>query len=107
MPDELISAAVRLFQTEEFPEDKIVIRHGEIGGSLFIIVRGRVELSGETHARFSRPTILEDGDCFGEKALLDPTPELENVRTLTECVFLTLNRAGYNYLRRQMPQEDH
>lgn len=107
MPDDLISEAVRLFQTEEFPKNKIVIRHGEIGASLFIIVRGRVELSDETPAPFSRPTILEDGDCFGERALLDPMPELENVRTLTECVFLTLNRAGYNYLRRQMPQADH
>jgi len=33
--------------------------------------------------------------------LLEAMPEMENVRTLSPCVFLTLTRAGFDYLTGQ------
>ena len=103
MPDKLLSEAVRLFQTEEFPENHVVIREGEIGASLYIVVRGSVELSSSEHEGASRPIVLQDGDCFGERALMEAMPEMETVRTLTACVFLKLNSAVYAYLKGQTP----
>ncbi len=43
--------------------------------------------------------VLEDGDCFGERALLDASPEYEFARTLTPCVFLTMSRETFRRLR--------
>jgi CRP-like cAMP-binding protein len=45
--------------------------------------------------------IFEDGDYFGERALLDAMPEAESARTMSPCVFLTLSRGEYLELRRR------
>jgi CRP-like cAMP-binding protein len=92
---------VRLFQTEEYPANHFVVREVELGACLYIIVRGSVEVtSAHTHGRELR-FVLQEGDCFGERALLEAMPEMENVRTLSPCVFLTLTRAGFDYLTGQ------
>ena len=101
VPDSVLAEAVRLFQTEEYPANHFVVREGELGACLYIIVRGSVEVtSAHTHGRELR-FVLQEGDCFGERALLEAMPEMENVRTLSPCVFLTLTRAGFDYLTGQ------
>lgn len=92
MPDGLLEEAARLLQTEEFPAEHMVYQEGEFGTSLYIIVRGSVQLTG------AHTVLLEDGDSFGESALLEGVAQTENARTLTPSVFLTLNRAGFAYL---------
>ena len=101
VPDSVLAEAVRLFQTEEYPANHFVVREGELGACLYIIVRGSVEVTlAHTHGRELR-FVLQEGDCFGERALLEAMPEMENVRTLSPCVFLTLTRAGFDYLTGQ------
>ena len=96
MSDQLLAEATHLFHTEEFPEGRLVFREGDLGACLYIIVRGSVELiHADAAGAAVRTAVLEDGDCFGERALLDAAPEHESARTLSPCVFLTLNRAAY------------
>ena len=103
LPDGVLAEAVRLFQTEEFPENHLVLREGELGACLYIIVRGTAEMTSPLPQReHATRLVLEEGDCFGERALLEAMPEMENVRTLSPCVFLTLTRAGFQYLRQKM-----
>lgn len=40
MPDELLAEAVHLFHSEEYPAGHVVLRQGEFGACLYIIVRG-------------------------------------------------------------------
>jgi len=102
LPDSVLAEAVRLFQTEEFPEDHLVLREGELGVCLYIIVRGSVEVTAASPPGTPAPRlVLDEGDCFGERALLEAMPATENVRTLSPCVFLTLTRAGFQYLTQQ------
>jgi len=59
-------------------------------------VRGKVsvfrtEPSGEEHPL----AVLEDGDHFGEIALMERIPRTASVHTLTDCVFLTLQREHF------------
>ena len=49
---------------------------------------------------------LEDGDCFGERALLEAAPEHEGARTLSPCVFLTLSRAAYLHMTERCPDTE-
>lgn len=92
--DDLLREAVRLFQTEEHPPGFTLMIEGDLATSFYIIVRGSVELTSTS----TRPVVLEDGDSFGESALLEDSPHGDTVRTLTPCVFLTLSRAAFEFL---------
>ncbi|MFN7934476.1 MAG: ABC transporter transmembrane domain-containing protein [Bryobacteraceae bacterium] len=94
MSDDTLAQAARLFQTEEHPAGHTIIHHGDLGTSMYMIVRGAVQIDApNTH-----PIILEDGDCFGESALFDALPQYGTVRALTPSIFLTLSRASFDYL---------
>ncbi len=108
MEDELLAEAATLLRTEEFSRDRIVNRQGEYGGSLYIIARGTVELTTEISPGVpGRRTVLEEGDCFGEAALLSSQPETETARTLVPCIFLTMTRAHYGALRERAKASCH
>jgi CRP-like cAMP-binding protein len=47
--------------------------------------------------------VLETGDHFGEIALLRDVPRTATVRTLTPCIFLTLQRAQFLELIARIP----
>jgi CRP-like cAMP-binding protein len=98
MDDDVLNAAVHLFRGEEHPQSRVIVRQGELGAYLYIIVRGRVELVREENGAEKRTAVLEEGDCFGESALLEAVPEGETVRTLEPCVLLTLDRTNFLYL---------
>jgi ATP-binding cassette subfamily B protein len=104
MTDEVLESATQLFRGEEHPQGRVIIREGELGAYLYILVRGRVELLRDgPDGKQERPAILEEGDCFGESALLEGVPEGETVRTLEPCVLLTLNRANFLSLTERIP----
>ena len=101
LPDSVLAEAVLLFQTQEAPAHHLVLREGDLGVCLYIIVRGSVEVTSSEERGHSTRFVLEEGDCFCERALLEATPEMEHVRTLSPCVFLTLTQAGFRYLTGQ------
>lgn len=102
IPDALLAEAAASFCAEEFPDSHDVTRAGEFGSRMFVIVRGSVEiLRTDAQGQHNRAMVLEDGDYFGERALLDTMPEAETARTITPCVFLTLGRDDYLALRRR------
>ena len=65
-------------------------------------MRGSAELLKTDDQGMATGTlVLQDGDYVGERALLESMPEHEGARTLSPCVFPTLNRA--EYLSMQQP----
>lgn len=73
-----------------------VLRQGDYGDSLYIIARGQVEVVLEHESQTpNRVAVLEDGDYFGEMALLGASTRTSSVRTLTRCVFLVMNRKPF------------
>lgn len=91
LDDSLRSMVASLFATERFGPGRIVVHQGDVGDRFYVIVRGRVAVSraigdgSEQHI-----AVLEDGDHFGEIALLNRVPRTATVRTLSDCIFLTL-----------------
>jgi ATP-binding cassette subfamily B protein len=99
--DEQLAEAARQFSIEEWPEGHMVFRAGDFRSSMHIIVRGSVEMcQTDAAGTVTRTLVLDDGDCFGERALLDASPEYESARTLSPCVFLTMSRATYRDVTR-------
>ncbi|HEX3247604.1 MAG TPA: ATP-binding cassette domain-containing protein, partial [Chloroflexota bacterium] len=90
--------------TENVPEQRTVIQQGDVGDKFYVIVRGRVEVIDENPAgEESRLAILQDGDHFGEIALLHRVVRTASVRTLTPCIFLSLQRGQFDRLLSRAP----
>ncbi len=93
-----------LFNTETFIAGQTLIHEGEQGEKFYLIVRGRVEITRGADEARKRLAVLEDGDHFGEIALLNNVPRNADVTTLTPCIFLTLQRKGLHYVLSKHPE---
>ncbi|HEX8354262.1 MAG TPA: cyclic nucleotide-binding domain-containing protein, partial [Pyrinomonadaceae bacterium] len=91
-----------MFITERVPAGRTVIEEGDEGNRFYIIIRGTVAVNatGED-GRVHRLAILDDGDYFGEIALLADIPTTASVVTLTPSVFIILMREQLLKLMRQ------
>ena len=95
----LLEEIAELFVTEQHPKDRVVVYEGDPGDRFYIIVRGSVTVLKATPDGEQKPVaVLQDGDYFGEIALLRSVPRTATIRTLTPCVFLSLQREQFSYL---------
>ena len=97
---ELLASAARQCRTSTWRPGEEVFRQGDRGNLFYIIERGRFQvIRHETLV-----ATLEDGDCFGEVALVTDNPRNATVRALTPAVVLTLSRESFQQLLRESPQ---
>lgn len=107
LPDEVLHALVTAqLVTENLPAGRNVVAEGDPGDKFYIIARGRVEVVRRDPAdgREHRISVLEDGDNFGELALLRDVPRSATIRTLVPCIFLTLQRQHFHALLATSPR---
>jgi ATP-binding cassette, subfamily B, bacterial len=94
LDDAQLAAIADLFVTERYAEGEVVVEEGASGDRLHIIVRGEIEvLKRDADGRPRRLAVLDDGDFFGEIALLQGVPRTATVRTRSPCLMLALERA--------------
>ena len=92
----LLEEIISYMDTEHFEEQQTVIQQGEEGDKFYIIVRGRVEVMLEQELNsMKRLAVLEDGDYFGEMALLKEIPRTATIRTLNSCTLLSMKRSHF------------
>lgn len=92
------------FVTERYPEGKRIIEEGDPGDKLYIIVRGSVEvLKRGADGAEQRISVLEDGDVFGEIALLEDVPRSASVVTRAPSLMLTLGRQQFDHVLTAVP----
>ena len=88
--------------TEEIdvPAGKVLIRQGELGDDLMILVKGLVvvERNGE------RVNKLGPGEFFGEIALIERGPRTATVTTETPCRLLLLNHRSFHAVMEEFPE---
>lgn len=100
----VLSEISGLFLTERFAAKSTIFAESDPGERFYIIVRGSVEVSrlgadGEPR----RLAVLEDGDYFGELALIADAPRTATLRALTPCAVLTLTREHFLHLMEKHP----
>ena len=75
------------------PKNTVLMLQGDPGVSMYIIRRGKVQLSRcEQHGKETVLGVLTEGDCLGERALLRNKPYSETALALTECEVSVLRR---------------
>jgi ATP-binding cassette subfamily B protein len=101
---ELLARLAARFATMDVPVGQTLFEEDERGDRLYVIVRGRVGVSrrgpggAELHV-----SVLEDGDFFGEIALLEEVRRTATVRTLAPTLLLVLDRADFQELLAEAP----
>jgi len=103
-PSEL-GLVVRSGAREQFAADEVILRQGETGQSLYIILRGQVRLDvagGDAPSRFL--ACLGPGDHFGEMAILGDGKRTATVTATTDAVLLRIDRSSFEVLIRKVPE---
>ena len=88
-----------MFRSETFRAGDDIVVEGDSSGSFYIIVRGRVEVIQGN----SRIASLEDGDYFGEIALLTGSARIATVRALTRSTCIALDKESFDAFLAQSP----
>ncbi|WP_409343599.1 ABC transporter transmembrane domain-containing protein [Paenibacillus sp. MBLB4367] len=101
----LLQDIATLFATETCHAGEAVVREGEEGNKFYIIVRGKFEvLKRLPEGEEKRVAVLQDGDHFGEIALLKDIPRTATVRATGPSVLLSMRREQFRQLTSEFPQ---
>ena len=106
----LSDAALALLAKEglyhEFRADEVVVREGDPGHSLYILVEGDVEVvkNLETENAVSL-AVLRSHTFFGEMCVIDPVPRVATVYAQTPVKAIEIKAATLHHLSRQLPEQ--
>jgi CRP/FNR family transcriptional regulator, cyclic AMP receptor protein len=92
--NDLLSLASQLKEIE-YEKGTTIIRQGDLGTSMYIIVRGKVDVIIDGN----KVTTLEEQSIFGELAALDPEPRNATIITKEETLVFKINSSTiYNLI---------
>lgn len=84
------------FVTEHFDAGRAVFAQGDAGDKFYIIVRGKLRITQAGHqGQEVELRVLQDGEYFGEIALLENAPRTATVTPLQPSVLLALPRGQF------------
>jgi ATP-binding cassette subfamily B protein len=105
LDDAALAKLSNLFFTERFAAGRAVFVEGDPGDKFYVIVRGSVVMTIKTASGEERQVgVIQDGNYFGEIALLEDRPRNATIRTRSECLFLTLQREHFLRLLDETPR---
>jgi ATP-binding cassette, subfamily B, bacterial len=92
------------FVPERFEAGRTVVEQGQPGNKFYIIVRGKVAVTVTApDGNTSAPRSWQDGDYFGEIALLEGGLRTATVRTLQPSLCLSLDRRHFQNMLASHP----
>jgi signal transduction histidine kinase len=103
LPEEDLERLYEMAETVSVPAGQLVLREGDTGDSLYIVLEGELEV---TKRRGGQEVVLssyEPGQFFGEMALLERAPRSASVRTLRESRMLAIDQAAFQTLLSRSP----
>ncbi|MEK5257425.1 ABC transporter transmembrane domain-containing protein [Paenibacillus sp. FSL F4-0125] len=99
-----LESIAKLFSSETCKEGDTIVQEGDHGDKFYIIIRGRFEILKQiSGAENHRVAVLEDGDHFGEIALLADVLRTASVQALEPSLLLSLRREAFLELTTRYP----
>ena len=103
LSDEILAAMAPLTEELWFEDQAEIIKKGELGKCMYIIIRGKVRVhDGDLTLNF-----LADGDVFGEMAVLDSESRVATVSAVEEVSLLRLAQEPFYELMHIQPEIAH
>lgn len=83
----------------EIRSGEVLLKEGDIGEEMYVLIEGtaKIEYRGMFFAE------IGPGDFVGELAVIDGSPRLATVITVTDCRFVAINRARFEFLVAETP----
>jgi signal transduction histidine kinase len=103
LSEEDLERLYEMAETVSVPAGQPVLREGDTGDSLYIVLEGELEV---TKRRGGQEVVLssyEPGQFFGEMALLERAPRSASVRALRESRMLAIDQAALQTLLSRSP----
>ncbi len=82
-----------------FNAGELIVHEGDMASAMFFIASGRVEVELDNNL-----LTLEEGQYFGEVALIEHRQRTHNVRAQTKCKLLVLEAPDFERLMRTRPE---
>jgi CRP/FNR family transcriptional regulator, cyclic AMP receptor protein len=80
-------------------------REGDKGDSMFVLEMGKASVLKSWRGQDHLLRILNQGDCFGEMAVMDHCPRSASVRAVEDCVAIRISAADlYKVYARDLKQ---
>jgi sigma-B regulation protein RsbU (phosphoserine phosphatase) len=96
---QLLGALTSLFEEESFSANSKILREGEFGDSMYIIVQGQVNVTKyNEEGKEILITRMTSGSYFGEVALIDNQPRSANINAEEDTKVLRLKKSSFEKL---------
>ena len=83
----VLAQVAEIIEEVEFEADQTIVEEGDVGRSMYIIVRGRARIHIEGRVLEE----ITEGSVFGELAALDPEPRSASVTALGDVLLFRLD----------------
>lgn len=102
-----LGAVATITEVVEYPAGETVIKQGEPGETMYLVIEGEVSVikeqgeAGENDIELAR---IGAGDYFGEMALFEDAARSATIRTAKKSRFLVLHKQEFTEIVREYPQ---
>jgi ATP/ADP translocase/HEAT repeat protein len=100
-----LAAISSVANEKDYPQEEIVVKEGESGDTMFLIVSGEVSVI-RNHGTEQETVIakIAEDDYFGEMALFEDKPRSATVKTNTDAKLLAVGKLEFEEIMREFPQ---
>jgi CRP/FNR family transcriptional regulator/CRP/FNR family cyclic AMP-dependent transcriptional regulator len=95
---------VKMLSHEDVPAEQVVVKEGDPGDALFVIVSGSVRVTTTARGKPLQLAVLKDGDFFGEGSLITGKPRTATVIANQDTELLKLDRSAFDQVVARYPR---
>jgi CRP/FNR family transcriptional regulator, cyclic AMP receptor protein len=100
LDDDALSALTMLLDMRTIAANKVVIRQGDPGSSLYIVLKGRVVVLDDGGAKIAE---MGAGEIFGEMSLLSGEPATSSIHTTADTQVAMLSSKNFKHVLKKYP----
>ena len=99
-PEHILADLAPLMQEEEYEQNSLIFKEGEIGDCMYIIQQGEVNI----HKGGTSLAILKEKEVFGELSLLDAEVRSASATANTDCMLFRIEQEPFYELIDNRPE---
>ena len=89
---------------EAYKKDEYIFFEGDLDAHLYIVESGQVQIfTKNPQGKRLNIITVQEGESFGEFALLDHQPRSASAQALTDCVVIRVSEQGFEQLLNELP----